>query len=164
MKASLCLSYLFVTAASVALCANPPMFQIRLATTAAPGIPAPANCDKMTLRKVNRPNGETSLEVLYVQSEVLLDQYDVQATHVVTSETSGQPVIDVAFTDQGRKRFAEITRHNIDRRLAIIIEGTLYSAPVIRTEIPGGRAQINGDFTRTEAEELSKRINEALGH
>lgn len=116
----------------------------------------------MNLREVNSATGRTGPEVLYVERNILLDQNDLEPTRVVTSKSSGQPVIDVRFTEQGRQRFAEITRQNIDRRLAIIIDGEVYSAPIIRTEITGGKAEISGNFTQGEAEALSRRINAAL--
>lgn len=162
VKTHLFIFCVFLWAASAGLSDNSPILQIRLAVLAVPGSSPPANSDKMTLRKSNRPNGQTSVEVLYVERTVLLDLKDLKTTRVVISESSGQPVIDVTFTDQGRQRFADLTRHNIDRRLAIIIDGQVHSAPVIRTEIAGGKAEINGDFNRTEAEDLSARINAAL--
>lgn len=162
MKLGFLLVYVFVATAAIASSTNSSLFQIRLATSAVSEAAPPPNCDTMKLQKVNPATGRTSLEILYVDRNVLLDQNDLQATRVVTSASSGQPVIDVTFTDQGRRRFAEVTRNNIDRRLAIIIDGQVYSAPVIRTEIPGGKAEISGDFTQQEAEDLSHRINEAL--
>jgi SecDF, P1 head subdomain len=139
-----------------------PVFQMRLAVPATPDSAPPVGWEKMELSRVNQSTGQTNQEVLYVGPRVLLDQRDIEATHVTSSQTSGRPEIAVTFTEQGRQHFAEVTRESIGKRLAIIINGQIYSAPVIRTEISGGKAQITGDFTAQEAKDLSNQINEAL--
>jgi hypothetical protein len=98
---------------------------------------------------------------LHVQRIVLMDVTGVQSAGV-TQDMLGRPQIEIHLTDAGRERFARITRENMDRKLAIIIDGRLYSAPVIRSEIRGGAAQITGDFTQSEAERLANRINSAI--
>jgi preprotein translocase subunit SecD len=55
-----------------------------------------------------------------------------------------------------------VTRNNIHKRLAIIIEGKLYSAPVILSEISSGNAVISGHFSEKEAKEMVERMNVAL--
>jgi len=52
-----------------------------------------------------------------------------------------------------------VTRQNINRRLAIIIDGRACSAPRIRQEIPGGMVQISGDFSEDEARELVHKMS-----
>ena len=164
MKIKSCVSVFiscFLTAATV-YAANSSMFQIRLATPAVPGAAPPADSDQMKLFQHDRASGRTKVEMLYVQRTVLLDKNDLKTTSVVTSSSTGQLVIAITFTEQGRRRFAEVTRQNIDHQLAIIIDGRVYSAPLIRDKISGGQAEITGDFTRNEAEDLSRRINETL--
>jgi preprotein translocase subunit SecD len=51
--------------------------------------------------------------------------------------------------------FQQVTRENIKKRLAIVLDGNVYSAPVIQDEIPGGRAQITGRFNSAEARDLA---------
>ena len=68
-------------------------------------------------------------------------------------------MIEIKLTDQGRERFAEVTRENINRRLAIMIDGRACSAPRIREEIPGGVVQISGDFSEDEARELARKMS-----
>ena len=53
-------------------------------------------------------------------------------------------------------------KENINKRLAIVLDGHLYSAPVIRSEISGGKAQITGSFTEEEANALAAKINDAI--
>lgn len=67
------------------------------------------------------------------------------------------------FSEEGKELFAAITKENINKRLAIVLDGRAYSAPVIRSEINGGKAQITGSFSEQEAAELAAKINEAVG-
>jgi preprotein translocase subunit SecD len=74
----------------------------------------------------------------------------------------GQSVIEITFTEVGAKQFAEITRENLNKRLAIIIYGQVCQAPIIRTEVTGGKAQISGAFSNKEAKMLARKIAESL--
>lgn len=65
-------------------------------------------------------------------------------------------VVDMVFDQQGAKKFAEVTERNTGRQLAIMLDGTVRSAPNINEAIRGGRAQISGGFTNDEATELSQ--------
>ena len=78
------------------------------------------------------------------------------------TDTSGHSRIEITFSDEGRKKFAEVTREKIGQRLAIVIDGQLYSAPTIRTEIPGGKAEISGNFSKEEANVLAAKIIQAI--
>lgn len=66
-----------------------------------------------------------------------------------------EPQVGVEFNPEGAKRFARLTSENVGRRLAIILDGKVQSAPVIREEIPSGQAVISGRFTVEEAKDLS---------
>lgn len=116
--------------------------------------------ERMTV--VGNRQGTEGKEVLYVQKAVLLDQTDLRSAAVNTNTPGGAPVIEITFTDSGAKRFSKVTRQNIGRRLAIVIDGQVYSAPVIRTEIVGGKGQISGSFSEQEARDLAAKISKAL--
>jgi hypothetical protein len=136
---------------------KPPVFQMRLV------LDAPSDdAERMTLVSENTTGGQPHLETLYVQKQVLLDKAAVQSAKVA-SDPRGAPQIEIIFTDEGRKRFAEVTRENLHKRLAIIFDGRIRCAPVIQTEISGGRAEISGAFTDQEAETLARKINDAIG-
>jgi SecD/SecF fusion protein len=100
-------------------------------------------------------------EVVNVQKTVLLDENGVKSAGVRT-DAVGHPQIEITFSDAGRKRFAEITREKVGQRLAIIIDGRLYCAPIIRAEIPDGKAEISGSFSKEEANTLAAKIIEAI--
>jgi protein-export membrane protein SecD len=67
----------------------------------------------------------------------------------------GAPAVDIAFDARGTRAFAQISTDNVGRRFAIVLDGTVYSAPVFREPILGGRAQISGSFTAAEAQDLA---------
>lgn len=100
-------------------------------------------------------------EALNVEKKVLLDQTALKSA-VVTKDNLGNPQIDLQFSKEGGKQLAEITKANVRKRLAIVVDGQLYSAPVINDVITGGRANISGSFTLEEAKELAAKISEKL--
>ncbi|MCL1856318.1 MAG: hypothetical protein FWF84_01555 [Kiritimatiellaeota bacterium] len=67
---------------------------------------------------------------------------------------TGRPQIVFTLNSEGAKVFGRTTTANIDRQLAIIVDGIVYSAPIIREPITKGIAVISGDFTPPEADEL----------
>ena len=71
---------------------------------------------------------------------------------------SGQRVIILNFTHQGAKQFGDLTTKIVHKRLAIVLDGTLYSAPEIIEPILGGSARITGAFSREEASRISKAL------
>lgn len=83
----------------------------------------------------------------------------IKRAEVKFDQTTFQPEISLELTDEGAKVFADITKRNVDKRLAIYLDGAPISAPVVREEITGGRAQITGNFTPQAAKELVGRLN-----
>ena len=66
-----------------------------------------------------------------------------------------QPQIGIEFNRKGARIFDRITGENIQKRLAIVLDKTVYSAPVIQDRIAGGKARITGNFTLDEAKDLA---------
>ncbi|MBI1308698.1 MAG: protein translocase subunit SecD [Proteobacteria bacterium] len=71
----------------------------------------------------------------------------------------GGPAVDIAFDARGTKIFAQLSTQNIGKRFAIVLDGKVYSAPVFREAILGGRAQISGSFSTEEAQDLAAILN-----
>ncbi|MGC9331067.1 MAG: protein translocase subunit SecDF [Bacteroidales bacterium] len=63
--------------------------------------------------------------------------------------------VSMTMTGEGAKRWAKITRNNIDRSIAIVLDGYVYSFPTVQNEIKGGRSSITGNFTVQEADDLA---------
>ncbi len=101
-------------------------------------------------------------ETLHVQKTPLMDYTAIRAATVTKNTSNGAQQIDVEFSEVGKDLFAAITRENLNHRLAIVLDGHLYSAPMIREEISGGKAQITGAFTEEEAIALAAKINNAI--
>ncbi|HLD30538.1 MAG TPA: protein translocase subunit SecD [bacterium] len=69
--------------------------------------------------------------------------------------TYNMPYISLEFNTEGAKSFARVTEMNINKRLAIVLDNVVQSAPVIRSKIPNGKAIIEGNFTMEEASNLA---------
>lgn len=67
----------------------------------------------------------------------------------------GQPIVSMKLKGDGIKKFADATQNNVGRRLAIVLDGRVYSAPRINEPIPSGEAVISGRFTPDEAKDLA---------
>ncbi|MFH0811502.1 MAG: protein translocase subunit SecD [Pseudomonadota bacterium] len=79
----------------------------------------------------------------------------VDAQPQVASSQFNEPYVSIRFNAKGAKIFKTITTANVEKRLAIILDNVVKSAPVIREPIHGGRAQIEGNFTLEEAKDLA---------
>lgn len=74
-------------------------------------------------------------------------------------DQNGSPAVDIAFNSLGTKMFAQLSTQNVGKRFAIVLDGKVYSAPVFREAILGGRAQISGSFKTEEAQDLAAILN-----
>jgi len=70
----------------------------------------------------------------------------------------GKPLVNIEFTPEGAKKFADVTRRNVGKPLAILLDGTIISAPNINGPIPGGKAQISGSFSLEEVQDLVVKL------
>lgn len=94
--------------------------------------------------------------VPYTLEKKTLMAGDVVAdAHVRPSTDIEGPYVELVLNDRGARLFEKITGENVGRRLAIILDNTVYSAPVIRERIGGGRASITGSFDVKEARDLA---------
>lgn len=84
---------------------------------------------------------------------------DVKSADVVFDTTNGKPAVSLEFTDEGAKKFEEITERNIGKPLPILLDGYPVSSPQVSGKISGGKAQITGEFTLDQAKQLSIQIS-----
>ncbi|MFP4417625.1 MAG: protein translocase subunit SecD [Chitinispirillaceae bacterium] len=80
---------------------------------------------------------------------------DARATISQGGMEAGQAIVNLELNREGARRFSRVTGANVNKFLAIVLDNTVYSAPQIRQKIPGGQAQITGDFTLDEANNLA---------
>jgi preprotein translocase subunit SecD len=91
---------------------------------------------------------------IVVQDEPMMTGEAVESAH--PENFGGQVHISLKLTTEGARTFRKVTAENVGRRFAIILDGTIYSDPVIREAIPSGQASISGGFTFAEATNLSR--------
>jgi len=84
---------------------------------------------------------------------------DLKKAAVTFDPQTSAPQISLKFTDEGAKKFEEITRRNVGRPLAIFLDGELISAPRVNEVISGGEAVISGKFSLSEAKNLAINLS-----
>ena len=67
----------------------------------------------------------------------------------------GKPAVSMSMNTDGARRWAQLTKQNINRSIAIVLDGYVYSAPNVNSEITGGNSQITGHFTPDQAKDLA---------
>lgn len=107
------------------------------------------------VRRDRDTGARTETRIPYVVRKPVLLTGDLLKTAEVRISDSGEPYVSVEFNATGARVFADLTEKNVGRRLAIILDGQVHSAPVIRERIPSGQAQITGGFTPEEARDLA---------
>ncbi|QQG45747.1 MAG: protein translocase subunit SecD [Candidatus Sungiibacteriota bacterium] len=106
----------------------------------------------------SQKKGERLSEDPYFTPTILTGR-QVKRSALDFDQTTFQPQINLELTDEGGKIFKDLTRRNVGKQLAIYLDGAPISAPVVREEIAGGKAQITGNFTPQSAKELVGRLN-----
>ena len=93
--------------------------------------------------KVTERNGKAPLE-----GDVVTDAKDEFNQY-------SKPVVTMAMNNDGARRWAQLTKQNIGRAIAIVLDNYVYSAPNVNTEITGGRSEISGNFTPEQTKDLA---------
>ena len=132
-----------------------------------------AHLQLMTVDEENNARAQflTPAEAKAMGSVVLEDVYDPQIRYVVRQipildgaqltdartgfDQNNQPVINFSLDSEGAQIFGNFTGRNVGKRLAVVLDDKVYSAPVIRERIGGGSGQISGSFTLQEANDLA---------
>lgn len=82
------------------------------------------------------------------------------ASVVFESQGLGSPQVSLRFDDEGTKLFSEITKRNLQKPVAIYLDGSMISSPTVQSEITNGEAVITGNFTLQQAKDLAQRLNQ----
>lgn len=139
-----------------------------VSATAVPPMEAPPGYEPMALEQESR-TGETQIEELYIKRIPDMTGEGVSDAYPVMDEF-GRFKIILRFTDAGSKQFAAVTKMIADEgqrtgrlgRLAIVLDGKLYSAPTVREQINSDSAEISGSFSQREAFDLANVLNNPL--
>ena len=107
------------------------------------------------MRTVDRVTGEVRETKIVLKDHTLLTGEYVTDARVQIDNRYNTPYVALAFSPEGARIFERITAENVKKRLAIVLDGIVYSAPVIQERISGGRASITGSFSMDEARDLA---------
>lgn len=102
-----------------------------------------------------KPTDLTGRNLVTDQTEVTF-----QGGESSSSQLQSTPVVSIAFNDTGRQKFAELTKSNIQKQIAIVLDGKIVSAPTVQAEIGDGKAVITGSKDVKEAQKLVDRLKE----
>ena len=114
-------------------------------------------------RQVNFDSGVVSKIPYLVKKQAMLTGDLLTDARVQIGEFN-EPHVSISFDRTGGKIFDRVTAENVQKRMAIILDDTVYSAPVIQERISGGRAQITGSFTTQEAARSEEHTSELQSH
>lgn len=118
--------------------------------------------------RLPKPEAESLLAVATSAASLKLDDlfYPAELTgrylsraRVEFDPNTSVPLVGLTFTSEGADLFAKITRENIGKPLAVVLDGQVLSSPIIQQEITGGQAQITGNFSAEEARALVRNLN-----
>ena len=104
---------------------------------------ASANIYELYAIKVTERNGRAPLE-----GDVVTDASE-------TYDNNGRPCVSMTMNVDGARRWAALTKANLKRSVAIVLDDNVYSAPTVQSEITGGRSEISGSFTVEETRDLA---------
>jgi preprotein translocase subunit SecD len=111
--------------------------------------------DAIMYQRVEDKNTGVARKVPFLLKDKTLMTGDALKDARVRFDRYNQPYIAISFNPVGARHFDQLTAANVGRRLAIILDGNVYSAPVIKQRISGGEAVIEGSFMLQEAHDLA---------
>ncbi len=106
-------------------------------------------------RVFNKETGLESKSVYLMKKQSLMTGEFLREARVNIDQQYNEPYVSIDFDSTGAKLFEQITGNNVKKRLAIILDNNVYSAPVIQDKISGGSAMISGSFEMQEARDLA---------
>ncbi|MRR08468.1 MAG: protein translocase subunit SecD, partial [Deltaproteobacteria bacterium] len=128
------------------------------AATASGGTGAiPPDDEILKIRSKNRETGvETTAPIVLKKQSLLTGELLTDARVQMGGRDIGSEIsVSLEFNSEGARIFDKVTAENVGKRLAIVLDNTVYSAPQIRERISGGRASITGGFSIDEAKDLA---------
>lgn len=111
--------------------------------------------DQILFEKVVEKDSGREYRIPYLVKKRVMLTGDVLSDARVSIGQFNDPYVAVTFDARGAREFERITEEHVKKRMAIVLDNTIYSAPVIQERISGGRAQITGSFSTQEANDLA---------
>jgi preprotein translocase subunit SecD len=115
----------------------------------------PDDAELLKEKTVDPVTGAVSEVPFVLQKKSLITGDLLTDAQVRIDSQFNQPYVAIEFNSLGAKLFDQVTAANVGKRFAIVLDNTIYSAPVIRERISGGSAQISGNFTEKTASDLA---------
>ena len=116
----------------------------------------PEGDEALSLKARNRDTGITTTTPILLKKQTLLSgELLTDARVKIGGEFGNEPYVAIEFNSEGARIFDKMTAENVGKRIAIILDNTVYSAPVVRERISGGKASITGGFKMDEAKDLA---------
>lgn len=115
----------------------------------------PPDSEILYQRQVNPQTGEVRRIPYLLKRRTLLTGDRLVNARVRIDSRFNEPYVSLEFDSRGARMFERITERNVGKRLAIVLDDNVYSAPVIQERISGGQAQITGRFNMEEARDLA---------
>ncbi len=100
-------------------------------------------------------NADGSPVMYLIEKRVMVSGENLVDAQPTFDQRTSQPVVSFRFDSRGGKRFGDVTSENVGRPFAIVLDGAVISAPIIREAILGGSGQISGNFTIQSAQDLA---------
>ncbi len=91
--------------------------------------------------------------------ETELSGKDLSSATISFDQNTSQPVVQLKFNSTGTKKFSDITKRNVGKPVAIVLDNLIITAPTVNEAIPTGDAVISGGFTQEQAKALSTQLN-----
>jgi len=111
--------------------------------------------DQILFERVFEKETGREFRVPYLVKKRVMLTGDVLSDARVSIGQFNDPYVSITFDSKGGREFERITGENVKKRMAVVLDNTIYSAPVIQERITGGRAQITGTFSTQEASDLA---------
>ena len=115
----------------------------------------PENTRIYVEKDTDSETGKEVIRPILLEEQVLMTGDMVKNAQVRISNQFNEPYVSIDFTSRGGRVFATLTEENVGKRMAIVLDDVVRSAPVIREKILGGSAQISGSFTHEDAADLA---------
>lgn len=116
---------------------------------------APAGTEIAYKIEVDPETGRSSKTAFLLRKRALMTGESITDARLALDSTYNTPYVTLSFDAKGSRQFERITEAHTKKRLAIVLDGIVKSAPVIQEKISGGRASITGQFTQEEARDLA---------
>jgi preprotein translocase subunit SecD len=100
---------------------------------------------------------EGTKQKVYLHREAALTKSDVAGASA-QADNAQNPAVAIRLTKDGSKKIAQLTERHLNKPLAIILNGKVVSAPIVRDKITGEKMILSGKFTKEEAEQIARTL------